>query len=191
MAQTETEQIVTVLPWLFMWNHNINEHTRTHILPGTQSGVIWMKWLYFPTSVRGKCYLQQSKTNLGQNKWRTWPIQTPKTSDPFMSFFWHLDNRDTVNPRDNHFHVNKRRRRVASALNEHWNIMSCSRSINDLWKWLIISVLTLLTPSSKVLRQCSPLSNPEGTRRDVVASFRHERLAGSRTDISLISQLRS
>lgn len=35
------------------------------------------------------------------------------------------------------------------AVNEYWDIMPHRRSINNLWKWLITSALTLLTPQAK------------------------------------------
>lgn len=104
----------------------------------------------------------------------------PKTSDPLLSTSvlpydtMITPSLYTVHLRDHHFHENKRSRRVDSTLNEHWDIMPYSRSINDLWKWLIISALTLIAPQAKCWGKALPVSTPERTRRDVMASFRHK-----------------
>lgn len=87
-------QCVCVHVWVcWILIDNIKFSTRTHTNPST----LTPNWIHFPTSARGKCYLQPTKTNLEQNKWCTWPIDRRwnlwSLIVRFISLFWQRVNR--------------------------------------------------------------------------------------------------
>lgn len=138
----------------------------THIFPGTKS-LSRSAWNEFTFPHQPEENVISSEAKLIWNRINDVPGQLTdtKTSDPLLfASFLSFDTMITdwmagihIQTQRSSFPCKKQGRRVDSTLNEHWDIMPHSQSINNLWKWLITSVLTLLTPKAKCwLRQSSP-----------------------------------